>query len=301
LLIGAGAVGGALALRDRSGSVSPRAVPASRSFLNPELLISPSDLASSRAQLLDASRLADFRDSHIPGARHVWWQDTMELNAPYYGMVLKPDDGERDQTRRQQLLQRWQVRTATPVVVYDRGGGSGAARVAWFLRFLGIDAAVLDGGLAGWLALDTSMQEITPLDRSGSVAAVTPLEGFYLSVRQTAGALTDTGAQVIDIRTASEQTGGAMADRTAPGVTWLPRDTLLVDSTGLIAPSDELRPLLIRSNVDLARKLVVIGDTGLDASIPWLVLSLMGALSVAICDGGWQQWTDVSDLPTAPL
>ena len=38
----------------------------------------------------------------------------------------------------------------TVVVAYDDAGGSVAARLVWMLRALGEEAAVLDGGLAGW-------------------------------------------------------------------------------------------------------------------------------------------------------
>ncbi len=37
------------------------------------------------------------------------------------------------------------------VVAYDDAGGAYAARLVWLLRLLGVDAAVLDGGLQAWL------------------------------------------------------------------------------------------------------------------------------------------------------
>jgi thiosulfate/3-mercaptopyruvate sulfurtransferase len=300
LLVGTAGIGAALALRRRPASVEPRAVPPDRSFPTPELLVSPTGLTSQPARLLDASDLADFRGDHIPGARHVWWQDTMELNSLWYGTVLKPDDGESDQTRRQQLLERWQVVADVPVVVYDRDDGSRAARVVWFLRFLSVPAQILDGGFAGWLALDDQARRVTAAGTTGPFAVVTPRQGFYLSVSQVVEALNQPGVQIVDVRTSGERIDGAMPARTVPGTVWLRRD-VLIDDRGLVRAPAELADLIAQAGIDLAGQLVMVGDTGLDASLPWLALSLMGAASVAICDGGWQQWAETADLPTVAV
>lgn len=305
LLVGAAGAGAALALRDRPTSVEPRVVPADRRFPVPELLISPHDLATRLAgtnppQLLDASALADFRGDRIPAARHVWWQDTMELDAPYYGMVLKPDDGLSDQTRRQQLLERWQIRTGSPIVVYDRNDGSRAARVAWFLRFLSTPALVLDGGLAGWLALDRSIRDVPANVPVGQIATVQPREGFYLFASEIAARLGQPGYQMVDVRTEAERHDDPMAGSTAPDAIWLPRNAL-VDETGLLMPADQLSALFVTNGIESASQLFLIGPTALECAMPWLAASLTGAAQITIVDGGWTEWADVPGLPSAPL
>ncbi len=47
-------------------------------------------------------------------------------------------------------LGRLGIASQDVVVAYDDAGGVFAARLVWMLRTLGQDAAVLDGGLAGW-------------------------------------------------------------------------------------------------------------------------------------------------------
>ena len=62
---------------------------------------------------------------------------------------------------------RWGIAPGVQVVVYDAQGGPYAARAWWLLRWLGHDAvAVLDGGVAAWLAaggtLETSVPALAP-------------------------------------------------------------------------------------------------------------------------------------------
>lgn len=74
----------------------------------------------------------------------------------------------------------------TQVVAYDQDSGMYAARLWWMLRFMGHDAvAVLDGGLARWVAEGGSLQpgRVTPTP-AAFVAA--PRTDWCLTVQQVA-------------------------------------------------------------------------------------------------------------------
>ena len=51
------------------------------------------------------------------------------------------------------------------------------------------------------------------------------------------------------------------------------------------------------AGIDLTANLMLIGPIGLDAAVPWLAFSLLGADPVIIADGGWQEWVDQPELP----
>jgi thiosulfate/3-mercaptopyruvate sulfurtransferase len=100
-----------------------------------------------------------YRQGHIPGA--VFAHLDRDLSAPRDGRTGRhplPYPGAFIAWLGQQGLEPHQQ-----VVCYDAGGGTYAARLWWMLRWVGHDAvAVLDGGLAKWLAERRPVTTIVP-------------------------------------------------------------------------------------------------------------------------------------------
>jgi thiosulfate/3-mercaptopyruvate sulfurtransferase len=306
LLVGAGLVAAPFVIRSRPASVEPVALPAGRSYPRGDLLIAPGDLYQRivvdrlPTRLLDATDLATYRDQHIPGALHVWWQDTMELNAAYYGMVLKPDDGQSNQGRRQRFLERLGINAGDNVIIYGNTGNTEAARVVWFLRFLGVQSSMLDGGRAGWLGISGPMTDTTLSVSESANPAVNPQRNYYLFASEIASRLGQPGVQVIDLRDPDERNGGPYRLMEIPGAIDLSRSTL-TGSDGLIRPAAELDQIFAQVGIDLSAQLMLVAPTGVDASLAWLALSLMGAATVTISDGGWQEWAHQTGLPITTM
>src|SRR5687767_12823070 len=117
--------------------------------------------------LLDASfDLADpaagersYREGHLPGARYVHLD--RDLSAPKTGR-----NGRHPLPPREVFAVTAGALGVTPqaqVVAYDRQGAMFAARPWWMLRWLGHEAvAVLDGGVAAWLAAGGALDSETP-------------------------------------------------------------------------------------------------------------------------------------------
>ncbi|WP_341678365.1 sulfurtransferase [Niveibacterium sp. SC-1] len=61
------------------------------------------------------------------------------------------------------LMRAYGVDADTQVIAYDEGSGMFASRLWWMLRWIGhARVAVLDGGLAGWLAAGGSLETVRP-------------------------------------------------------------------------------------------------------------------------------------------
>ncbi len=299
LLVGAVGIGTAISIRWRAEAVRPTPIDTDRPFPDRSLLVSPTELSDLRSagpiNLLDASVLRNYRERHIPGARHVWWQDIMERNDEYFGTVLKPDD-DQSQGRRQKVLQRWYLAANAPTVVYDDGTGERACRVVWFLRFLGIDARLLDGGYRAWLGAGGDHDSGGPQSAGGDIAIANPRQDYYLTVTQTGSRIGQPATRVVDLREVEEAREGPARGFSIPGAARFPR-SLVLEPGGRLRDPRSLAALLEQEAIRLDDHLILIAPTGLEACLAWVAFRAMGAPVVSICDGGWQEWVTKPGVP----
>jgi len=99
-----------------------------------------------------------FEAGHLPGAMYVHLDE--DLSGPRH-MGNQGRHPLPSQAALAATAGRWGIAPGRPVVAYDNQGGPYAARAWWLLRWLGhAEVAVLDGGVAAWLAaggaLDTA-------------------------------------------------------------------------------------------------------------------------------------------------
>lgn len=280
------------------------AVPSYPGNSDPFLLVDAAWLQSegSDTRVLDASSLARYRDGHIPGAVHAWWQDTMDPNGAVYGTVLKPESNDPEPQRlRREWLEDIGVSPDRPVVAYDDEGGYRAARIVWTLRLLGhTRAGLLDGGLMAWQSAGGSIETRENDAPRPPSTSVVPQEGFYLVREQVMTRLADPRTLLVDVRTGGELAltfDDTVTPGTIDGAISLPWPELLDPSGAALLQSSGLQDRVAASGLSADRLVILFGNFGTDTSLHWLALKLLGFPEVLVYDGGWVEWSSPPPTP----
>lgn len=171
------------------------------------------------------------------------------------------------------------------VVAYDDDSGAIAARLVWMLRITGHQAALLDGGITGWLGRRETGSNTRP--EAHFTASVWPAE--HLADIEDAA---DPGVPLLDARPA-ERYRGDLEPLDArpghiPGARSLPcRDN--VDPKGKLLPVPELRSRLTAAGAGQDGWVSYCGS-GVTACHTLLVAEHLGLPPGRLYPGSWSQW-----------
>ena len=140
---------------------------------------------------------------HIPGARYAHLDD--DLSAP-----IRPESGRHplpDTAAFARYLGSIGWNPDRLLVAYDEGANAIAARLWWLMRYHGLPAALLDGGLAAWRAASLPLQAGEVAVEPGPAPALAVDADFVVTTQQLADDL--ASFTVLDART-SERFSGAV-------------------------------------------------------------------------------------------
>lgn len=188
------------------------------------------------------------------------------------------------------------------VVAYDGGNMMAAARVWWMFRAFGHeDVAVLDGGLAKWLAEGRPVDDEPVIPRERRLTA--RMNSLLVRDRRQMLANVDGGReQTVDARSAGRFAGEEPEIRPGvrgghiPGSRNLPYSSLLNDDA-TVRSDDAIRAAFADVGVDPARPVAATCGSGISACFLALALNLIGAREVAVYDGSWTEWGGRDDTP----
>lgn len=229
-----------------------------------------------------------WRAGHIPGA---WYA---HLDRDLAGPVT-PASGRHPlpaPAALTALFSRWGIGRDTLVVAYDDAGGAIAARLWWLLRWMGHrKAALLDGGLAAWLAKGLALSTAPPLAGHGSFAGAAG-QMPTLEAAAVAAGLRDRSLALLDARAPSRYLGrDETLDPVAghvPGALNTPfQDNLAAD--GRFRDPAALRESLA-GPVRSAPAVAAMCGSGVTACHLIFALERAGLGTASLYPGSWSEW-----------
>lgn len=191
------------------------------------------------------------------------------------------------------------------IVVYDLAGLMSAPRAWWSLRVFGHrNVAVLDGGLAKWLA------EGRPVTDAVRPPPARPFTARLdrQKVRDRAAMLANLASkreQVIDARAAARFTGAVAEPRPGlraghiPGSFNLPSDQLTDPKTHATLPAETIEARFRAAGLAPNKPVVTSCGSGVTACVLAFGLHLIGWPEAAVYDGSWSEWGLPGDTPVA--
>jgi thiosulfate/3-mercaptopyruvate sulfurtransferase len=241
---------------------------------------------------------AEYNERHIPGAVFFDVDEISDTSSDLPHMLPPADKfGSR--------VKKLGIGDGSRIVIYDGNGGLAAPRVWWTFRVFGArDVAVLDGGIAKWLAEDRPVEDLPPAPRERHF---TPRfdNTMVRSKQQLLANLSSKREQVLDARgsgrfnaTEPEVWPGRRAGH-IPGSLNLPYNQLMA-SDGTFLPPAELRAKFAAAGIDPKRPVVTTCGSGVTACVLALGLDLIGHRDVAVYDGSWAEWGLPGETPVEP-
>lgn len=218
---------------------------------------------------------------HLPGAVFV------DLNTVLAGPAT-PEAGRHPLPEPEvfaEALAALGIADSDTVVAYDDAGGASAGRLVWLLRNIGVDAALLDGGIGAWEGpLDTG--ETT---RPAAAFAARPWDAATLATIDDAA----TAFHVVDARAGARYRGETEpVDPRAghiPGAINIPFPGNL-DADQRFLPPDVLRARFEEAGITDASAVVVYCGSGVTACHNLLALEHAGLGRARLYPGSWSQY-----------
>lgn len=233
-----------------------------------------------------------FTAAHLPGAVHI------EVDIDFAVPARTHNQHPPAQVLADSAA-RFGIGQHTPTVVYDSTGGLWAARAWYLLRWIGVPAQVLDGGLAAWraaglpIASGATRPTPAPSWRAGTVVDA------WIEVDELRAIYSSTGNVVCALSPAAFS--GAEPTRYSrrghiPGSTNVPARSLL-DDHGLLRGPDEITAIYRQAGVDLDREVLLYCGGGIAATVNALALVSAGIERVRVYDGSLEEWSADPALP----
>ena len=287
----------------------------SNEFARPEFLVSTEALASMLGQpdvrVFDCtthlrphptkpyevvSGREDYLAAHIPGAAFIDLQGDLSNNDSPLRFTYPGHDAVAE------AAGRLGIGDGLKIVLYSQTAPQWAARIWWMLRAVGFDnAAVLDGGLAKWMA---EGRRVDSGEATYPVATLTPSprSGLIVQKDEVLGGLGQSEVCTINALSAEQHAGGGRIYGRAghiAGSVNVPSAGLLDPDTQAFLPAEEIAKHFDAVGADKGKRIVTYCGGGIAASTTALLLTMLGHDNIGLYDNSLSEWAPEESLPMA--
>lgn len=234
---------------------------------------------------------AEYAAGHIPGALLLDLDTLVDAADPLPSMLPPRDLFEA-------RMAALGVGPESRIVLYDDGPHHTACRAWWVLGRFGLEAALLDGGIAKWKAEGRPLEQFAPSPARSSFEAGMP----RTQVRSLAE-MQATDEQIVDARSSARFTGEEPDPRAEcaaghiPGSRNIPQGRFF-EQDGTWKSPEAIRATFEAAGVDLGQPLVATCGSGITACVVAFAGHLIG-LDVPVYDASWSEWGARGDTPKA--
>ena len=273
-------------------------------------LITPQELHDELHSNPDAIRLVDasyslspngqppeymFLKGRIGNAVFFDIDDVADQNNPLPHMAPTPEQFSRQ-------VGEMGISNHHKVVVYDQTGIIMAASRAWWLfgLFGHENVVVLNGGLPAWLSAGYGLNTDMPVAPTPENFTAIFNDRLYATMDQVEVAAENRNATIIDARPNARYLGLAPEPRPNMNAGHIPTShsvpaSLLIDSgTGGLLAREKLAALFAPLNLLPESPVITSCGSGVTACVDALALSVLGFDRVAVYDGSWSEWGQVT-------
>ena len=276
--------------------------PAQRGYAHPEALVSTDWLAANRqapgVRILDAS----FTLPEVTPTAHETYARQHIEGAPFFDIDAIADHsiplphmlpGEAQFAAAMSAIG---VSNNDHVIFYDATGFNSAPRAWWMIRAFGhSDVAILDGGLAKWMAEGRPVTAAIPKPAPAMFNA--RLDRSHIrSKQEMLDNLTRRREQVVDARSVSRFTGLGPEPRPGlrpghiPDSINLPYEHLARTGVRTLLTGAEIEQCFRNAGVDRSKPVVVSCGSGVTACALAFGMHLIGWPEPFLYDGSWAEW-----------
>jgi len=259
------------------------------------------NIAAPNVVFIDVQSTRNFQRRHIPGSIHTDYPDDgWRLFTEELGVGLP------SRVEFARLAGGLGVANENHVVLVTTGGSdrdmSIATDVYWTFKYFGhTEISILDGGLRAYRSARGKVENGAGPGRPATEYAPRRRSRYLAEYDDVFGAL---GVSVlVDHRPYANYLGINKANVTKtygaiPGTKHLPTDWLMRDGRGQFRSKDQLLRLFRHAGIPIEGGVISIGDSSLEGSLGWFVMSeILGNRRAKLYTGGMAQWSRRGDNP----